>query len=75
MGWTALAAPRGVSPAVAEKIRRDLAKVLAEPDLLQRYATFGYEPFVATREQFNAYVAAESQRYAEVIRKAKVSLD
>lgn len=75
VGWTAIAAPKGVPPAVAEKIRRDLAKVLAEPDVVQRYATFGYETFPATQPQFDAYVTAESARMAEVIKKAKVSLD
>jgi tripartite-type tricarboxylate transporter receptor subunit TctC len=45
VGWTALAAPKGLSPVVAEKIRRDVEKVLAEPDIAQRYTTFGYELF------------------------------
>lgn len=75
VGWTALAAPKGLSPAVAEKIRRDVEKVLAEPEIAQRYATFGYEPFPATKEQFNAYVASESARFADVIKKASISLD
>jgi tripartite-type tricarboxylate transporter receptor subunit TctC len=75
LGWTTLAAPRGVPPAVAEKIRRDLEKVLAEPDIAQRYATFGYESFPVTKEQFNAHIVSESARFAEVIRKAKISVD
>jgi tripartite-type tricarboxylate transporter receptor subunit TctC len=75
IGWTALAAPRGMSAGVAEKIRRDLAKVLAEPDIAQRYATFGYEPFTPTKEQFDAYIAGESARFAEIIKKAKISFD
>ena len=75
IGWTAFAAPRGVPPAIAEKIRRDLEKALAEPDIAQRYATFGYEPFPVTREQFNAHIAAESARFAEIIRKARISFE
>ena len=75
VGWTALAAPKGLSPAILEKIRHDVEKVLAEPDIAQRYTTFGYEPFPATRDQFNAYVSAESARYAQVIKSARISLD
>jgi len=75
VGWTTLAAPRAVPAAVAEKIRRDLEKVLAEPDIAQRYATFGYEAFPATKEQFNAHITGESARFADVIRKAKISVD
>jgi tripartite-type tricarboxylate transporter receptor subunit TctC len=75
IGWTALAAPRGVPPRTAEKIRSDVEKVLAEPDIAQRYATFGYESFPATKEQFNAHIAAETARFADIISKAKIRLD
>jgi tripartite-type tricarboxylate transporter receptor subunit TctC len=75
IGWTALAAPRGVPPGVAEKIRRDLDKALSERDIAERYATFGYEVFSVTKEQLDAHIAAESARFAEVIRKAKISFE
>ncbi|WP_046115395.1 Bug family tripartite tricarboxylate transporter substrate binding protein [Aquincola tertiaricarbonis] len=74
-GWTTLAAPKGVPPAVAEKIRADLQAALAQPDLKERYATFGYEPFPATSEQFKAFVAAETTKYGDVIKRAKISID
>jgi tripartite-type tricarboxylate transporter receptor subunit TctC len=41
----------------------------------ERYATFGYEPFPTTRDQFTAFIAAESAKYADVIKRAKVALD
>ena len=74
-GWTVLAAPRGLPKAVADKIRADLATALAEPDMKDRYATFGYTPYAPTPEQFNAFVAAESAKYADVVKRAKASLD
>lgn len=76
IGWTTLAAPKGLPPAVTDKIRRDVEKALAEPDFKDKFAAFGYEPFpVATREQFGQFVQAESLRFADVIKKAKASLD
>lgn len=74
-GWTTLAAPRGLPPAVADQIRRDLQSALAEPDLQARYATFGYEPFPASPEAFAAFIQAQSEQYAEVIRRAKVRIE
>jgi tripartite-type tricarboxylate transporter receptor subunit TctC len=74
-GWTTVAAPKGLPKAVADKIARDIDAALAEPDIKGRYAAFGYETFPATREQFNAYIAAESVKYADVIKRAKASLD
>jgi tripartite-type tricarboxylate transporter receptor subunit TctC len=43
--------------------------------LKERSATFGYETFPATREQVNAFIQSESARYADVIKRAKASLD
>ena len=74
-GWTTIAAPKGLPKPVADKIQKDIEEALADPEIKQRYATFGYDLFPATRDQFNAFIAAESKKYAEVIQRAKVSLD
>jgi tripartite-type tricarboxylate transporter receptor subunit TctC len=74
-GWTSIAAPRGLPKALADKIQKDIEDALAEPDMKERYAAFGYDSFPATREQFSAFIATESTRYAEVIKRAKLSLD
>ena len=75
VGWTVLAAPKGLDAALADKIRRDIERALAEPEVKERYAAFGYELFPATREQLGAFIQSESARFAEVIKKANVSLD
>ncbi|HJV70741.1 tripartite tricarboxylate transporter substrate binding protein [Ideonella sp.] len=74
-GWTTLAAPKGLPKAVADKIQKDIEAALAEPDIKERYATFGYETFPVTRDQFNAFIAAESAKYADVVKRSKASLD
>jgi len=74
-GWNAIAAPRGLPAAVTDKIKRDIDKALAEPDVLEKFKSFGYEPFPTTRPQFDQFVQGESKRFGDVIRKANVSLD
>ena len=74
-GWTTIAAPKNLPKPVADKIQHDIEAALAEPDIKERYATFGYETFPVTRTQFNAFIAAESTKYADVIKRAKASLD
>ena len=74
-GWTLVAAPRGLPKAAVDKLIQDMEAALAEPDVRERYAAVGYEPFPISREQFAAFIAAESAKYADVIRRAKVSLD
>ena len=74
-GWTAIAAPKGLPKAVADKIQRDIEKALAEPDVREKFVSFGYEPFTPTREQFGQYIQSESTRFAGIIKKAGASLD
>ena len=74
-GWTTIATPKGLPKAVSERIQKDVEAALAEPDIQARFAAFGYDAFPTTREQFNTFIAAESAKYADVVRRAKVSLD
>ena len=74
-GWTAVAAPKGLPKAVADKVQKDIEAALAEPDMKERFATFGYEAFPVTREQFTTFINAESAKYADVVKRSKASLD
>ncbi len=74
-GWNAIAVPKGLPDGVSDKIKRDIEKALAESDVLEKFKSFGYEPFPQTREQFSGFVQSETRRFGDVIRKANVSLD
>ncbi|MDB5844091.1 MAG: hypothetical protein JWP79_1401 [Polaromonas sp.] len=74
-GWNAIAAPKGLPPAVIDKIKLDVEKALAGADVKEKFASFGYEQFPTTREQFRQFIQAESTRFGAVIKKANVSLD
>jgi tripartite-type tricarboxylate transporter receptor subunit TctC len=67
--------PKGLPKATLDKIQKDVEAALAEPEMKERFVTFGYDAFPATRDQFNAFIAAESTKYGEVVKKAKASLD
>lgn len=74
-GWTAIAAPRGLPRAIAEKINADIARVLSEQEIKDKFVAFGYESFTPTREQLEQYIQAESTRLAGVIQKSKAAID
>ena len=42
--WYGLFAPAGTPRAIVERINRDVARILAQPDVRQRFATLGAEP-------------------------------
>lgn len=74
-GWNAIAAPPGLPPSVAEKIRNDIAAALTGTDVVEKFKSFGYEPFPVTRAQFSQFTQEESRRFGDVIRKAHIALD
>jgi tripartite-type tricarboxylate transporter receptor subunit TctC len=74
-GWTTIAAPKGLPKAVTDKIQKDIEEALSAPDIKERFVTFGYDSFPTTREQFNAFIASETVKYADMVKRAKASLD
>lgn len=74
-GWNALAVPPQLPAGVADKIRNDVAQALTGADVLEKFKSFGYEPFPIGRADFSAFVQAESERFGGVVRKAGIALD
>ena len=72
--WYALMAPRGVPPAIVTKVNGETVKMLAEPTFAKRLADQGQEPQATTPAELSAYMRAESERWAGVIKAAGLAL-
>jgi tripartite-type tricarboxylate transporter receptor subunit TctC len=70
-----VAAPKGVSKAVHDKIQADVVQALSDPEMRERFASFSYEPFPTTRDQFQQFMRSESERYAAIIKKTGAQLE
>ncbi len=73
--WQGIVAPAGTPPRVIEKLNDEIARAIADPGVLQKLLDAGVEPLKSTPEQFAAYMRSESVKWAEVIRKGKISID
>ena len=73
--WVALMAPAGTPPAVIGKINQDVSKALTEPDVKERFATLTFEPYAAPPAEITKNMQADSKRYGEVVKRAKISID
>ncbi|MBV8249951.1 MAG: tripartite tricarboxylate transporter substrate binding protein [Comamonas sp.] len=67
--------PKGMPPALVQRINGDLQKALKDPDVVKRMADFGMEALPGTPEQFQQLARAESKRWGQVIKAAGVKLD
>lgn len=66
--WFGLLGPAGMPADLALRIQRDVAKVLAMPDVRSRLVDMGVDVVANPPEEFAAYIRSEIARYAKVIR-------
>ena len=72
--WNGLWAPAGTPATVVQKISRDLARVVAAPDVRERLAGLGAEPMSMAPEEFAAFVRAEIADAARIAGAAGIRL-
>ena len=71
-GWLGLFAPAGTPRPAVERLRAEMAKVIAVPEVHERLPSLGYEPVGSTPEEFAARFRSDLALYARVIREARV---
>src|SRR5215472_208323 len=73
--WAGAIAPKGLPPPVLEKLNAAINRAIRSQSVRQFYANVGDEPAGGTPEEFAALIAADSQKWAEVIKRAGIRLE
>ncbi len=68
-------APAGTPPAVIERLERETAKMNEMPDVQQKLLSQGLVPTNIVGRQYGAFITAETERTAKLIRDAKIKLE
>ncbi|OYU11218.1 MAG: tripartite tricarboxylate transporter receptor protein [Comamonadaceae bacterium PBBC1] len=71
--WNALAAPGKTPKAVLDRLSAEVAKVLADPALVQRLAGFNVQAQASTPGQLAQLLDSDIKRWTEVIQKAGIA--
>jgi tripartite-type tricarboxylate transporter receptor subunit TctC len=72
--WFALLGPAGIPEAVVRRTAPAVAEAVAVPEVRERFATLGLTPRSSTPGEAEAFIRAELDRYAEVVRAADIRL-
>ncbi len=67
--------PAGTPRQVVQKIQADTAHALSEPDVQKRAEEFGMQAVGSRPEQFDAFIAAEMQRWGHIVTEAKIEAE
>ncbi len=73
--WYGLFAPRGTSPKIIAKISADVSRIVKAPEMRERLAGLGADAEGTTPEAFKNYFRADVEKWAKVVKAAKVSAD
>jgi tripartite-type tricarboxylate transporter receptor subunit TctC len=70
-GWLALMAPTGVPDSIVQKINADLRVVLAQPDLMEKFAATGTYPQPLSPAETADFIRAEQQLWWPIVREVE----
>ena len=70
--WYGVLAPAHTPAAVVQKINRDIARVLENPEVRTMLEQQGAQPAGSSPEEFGAFIRAEIAKWAKVIKSAGV---
>ncbi|MSQ70002.1 MAG: tripartite tricarboxylate transporter substrate binding protein [Betaproteobacteria bacterium] len=68
--WVAFVAPRGTPSDLIALINRDVNRVLADQEVKERFAVFGFDPAPGTPAELAEIIRADLKMNAEVIKRA-----
>ena len=70
--WHGVSVPAGTPRDIVAKLNQEIARILNAPDVRSRMAAEGTEILTGTPEQFGAFMKADVEKWAKVIREAGI---
>jgi len=74
-GWVAFLAPRAAPAEAIATINAGVNRALAEPDIRERLATFGFTPLPSSTGELQQLIRADTVKFAELVRKTGATID
>ncbi|MFN3296781.1 tripartite tricarboxylate transporter substrate binding protein [Caldimonas sp.] len=73
--WAGVLAPAGIPRDIVQRVSTEIASLVKTDELRQRFEGMGTIPVGSTPEAFERFIADETAKWGEVIRRAKVTPD
>jgi tripartite-type tricarboxylate transporter receptor subunit TctC len=73
--WYGLVGPGKLSAAIAKRMNEDINKVLAMPDVAEKFDQYGAEDGGGSIEKFGSFIQEEAKKWAKVVKDAGVKAE
>ena len=71
-GWFGILGPANMPPDITRRLRDEVAKAVAAPDVVAQLEGQGMQPLATEPAEWRAYLRSELDRYAKIIRDAGI---
>ncbi len=75
IGWAGIGAPRDTPVAIIDRLNKEINGALADPNFKQRIAQVGGTVFTTSPAEFGKFIAEETDKWAKVIREARIKAE
>ena len=73
--WHGLLGPKGLPPAILERVNREINRTLRSPDVAERMQADGVTPSPGTPEDLRARLQREVPMWKQVVARAQIKLE
>ncbi len=70
--WICLVAASGTPPAIIQKLNTEVRKIMALPEVRERFARLGAEPSSSSPEALAEHIKAQTVQWSETLKRARV---
>ena len=72
--WTSLLAPKGTPDDVVQRVSSEIAEIVKEPDVIEKFKNAGFVPVGSTPAELNHLIEHDRTLYKKIIDEAKITL-
>ncbi|MEW6449753.1 MAG: tripartite tricarboxylate transporter substrate binding protein [Pseudomonadota bacterium] len=73
--WLGMVAPKGTSPAIVDKLHKEIVRVLADPGVKAKADAAGLFPAATSPAEFASFIRQEAARWAKVVAESGIKYD
>jgi tripartite-type tricarboxylate transporter receptor subunit TctC len=72
---TGIVVPAGTPKEIVDLLQKEIARIVAQPDVKEKLAALGFIPVANTPDEFGTRIKAEIEKWGKVVRDAKLRIE